>query len=266
MTELLGLLKQIRWHDLADIALVSFVVYKVIMLLKGTRAMQMLFGLGIIFICMVIIQELNLITANWIINSFLSSIVLVVIVLFQSDLRRALARVGRGPLWPGGDDSRSTLEEVGRASVTLASRMTGAIIVLERRIGLGDYVEGGVALNAEVSRELLVSLFQTTGPLHDGAVIIRGKTVLAARCVLPLTTSKVGRNLGTRHRAALGLSEQTDAVCVVVSEERGRVSVAVRGKLTQDLDAKALQRLLSQLFDAGKRRGRWLLAKESSGA
>lgn len=266
MSEVLALLGQMRWQDLADIALVTFVVYKIIMLLKGTRAMQMLFGLGIIFLFMVIVQELNLVTANWIINSFLSSLVLVVIVLFQADLRRALARVGRGPFFASSEESGSILDEVVRATITMASRMTGAIIVLERRIGLADYVEGGVRLDARVSREMLVSIFQTSAPLHDGAVIIRGDRILAARCVLPLTTSKVGRNLGTRHRAALGLCEETDAVCVVVSEERGRVSVAVRGKLTQDLDAKALRRLLDQLFEAGKLLKRTSAAKEAGRA
>lgn len=266
MSEVLALLGQLRWQDLADIALVSFVVYKVIMLLRGTRAMQMLFGLGIVFVAMVIIQELNLVMANWLVNSFLSSLVLVLIVLFQSDLRRALARVGRGPFFASSEESGSTLDEVVRASVTMASRMTGAIIVLERRIGLADYEEGGVPLGAKVSRELLVSIFQTTGPLHDGAVIIRDDHVVSARCVLPLTTSRVGRNLGTRHRAALGLSEENDAVCVVVSEERGRVSVAVGGKLTQDLDARTLRRLLDQLFEAHKRRGRKRMAKEAAGA
>lgn len=249
MSETLALFRQMGWQDILDIALVAFVVYKVILWVRGTRAMQMMAGLGLLFVVLVVSQELNLVTTNWIINSFLSSLVLVVIVLFQSDIRRVLANLGRGPFFGSSESATTTLDEVARSAVAMAGRMTGALIVLERRIGLADYVDQGVKIGAEVSRELLISIFQPTAPLHDGAVIIRGDRVMAARCVLPLSSSKVGRMAGTRHRAALGLSEETDAVCVVVSEERGRVSVAVSGKLTQDLDAKALRSLLDELFE-----------------
>jgi diadenylate cyclase len=238
-------------HDLADIGLVAFVVYQGIMLVKGTRAMHMLLGLGVVFVTMVVSQQIGLLTINWLINSFLSSLILVVIIIFQNDIRRALARLGRGPFFAQGADPTGAIEEVVRAAVGLASRMTGALIVLERHIGLGDYIEGGVKLDATVSRELLVSLFQTVSPLHDGAAIISENRLKAARCVLPLSVNpSLGRHLGTRHRAALGLSEETDAVAVVVSEERGRVAVAVGGQLTPDLDAVALRNLLLELFDA----------------
>ncbi len=250
MGEMLALFEQMRLMDLADIALVAFVVYQGIMLVKGTRAMHMLLGLGVVFVTMVISQHLGLLTINWLINSFLSSLVLVVIIIFQNDLRRALARLGRGPFFGPGEDPGAALEEVVRAAVGLASRMTGALIVLERHIALGDYLEAGVKLDASVTRELLVSLFQTSSPLHDGAAIIGENRIKAARCVLPLSVNpSLGRHLGTRHRAALGLSEETDAVAVVVSEERGRVSVAVAGQLTPDLDAVALRNLLLELFD-----------------
>lgn len=257
MNEVLVLFTQITWRDLADIALVTFVVYQGILLVKGTRAMHMLMGLGVVFVTLVVSQLLGLLTINWIINSFLSSLILVVIIIFQNDIRRALARMGRGPFFGPDKDPASTLEEVVRCAVGLASRMTGGLMVLERHIGLNDYVEIGTRLDAEVSRELLIQLFQTSGPLHDGAVMISGDRVQAARCVLPLSANpNVGRHLGTRHRAALGLSEETDAVCVVVSEERGRVSVAVAGKLTPDLDAVALRNLLHELFEVGQRQRR----------
>lgn len=259
MNDLWVSLIQMRWNDVLDIAVVAFIVYKVIMLVKGTRAMQMLMGLGVVLITLVVSQQLNLVTTHWIIQSFLSSLILVVIILFQGDIRKALARMGRGPFFGSHTDVTRTLEEVTRAAVSMASRMTGALIVLERNIGLADYVEGGIRLDARVSREMLVTLFQTNTPLHDGAAIIHGDTILAARCVLPLTTNpQVGRNLGTRHRAALGLTEENDAVAVVVSEERGRVSVAVGGKLTPDLDAVALRTLLFDLFEAGEKKPRRL--------
>ncbi len=257
MSEILALFEQMRWHDLADIALVTFVVYQGILLVRGTRAMHMLLGLGVVFVTLVISQQLHLYTINWIINSFLSSLILVVIILFQNDVRRALARLGRGPFFGVAGDPASTLEEVVRTAVGLASRMTGGLIVLERHIGLGEYMAAGVPLDARVSRELLMTIFQPPAPLHDGAAIISGERVKAARCVLPLSPNpELGRQMGTRHRAALGLSEETDAVCVVVSEERGRVSVAVGGRLTPDLDAVALRNLLFELFEIQRNRHR----------
>lgn len=257
MSEFFILITQITWRDLLDIAMVTFVIYQAILLVKGTRAMHMLLGLGVVFVALIVSQLLGLLTINWIINSFLSSLILVVIIIFQSDIRRALARLGRGPFFGGEKDPASTLEEVVRTAVGLASRMTGGLVVLERHIGLNDYVEVGTRIDAMVSRELLIQIFQTSGPLHDGAVIIGGERLLAARCVLPLSANPaLGRHLGTRHRAALGLSEETDAVCVVISEERGRVSVAMGGKLTPDLDAVALRNLLFELFEVGTHRRR----------
>ena len=255
MSEILTILSQIRWNDVADIALVTFVFYQILLLVRGTRAMQILLGLGVVFLILFLSQWLNLLTINWIINSFLSSLILVVIILFQPDLRRALARIGRGPFSGSASEPHTIVEEVVRAAVGMASRMTGALIVLERHIGLAEYVEVGTWLDSAVSRELLITIFQTSTPLHDGAVIISGDRIQAARCVLPLSSSpQAGRNLGTRHRAALGLSEESDAVCVVVSEERGRISVAVEGKLIQDLDAAALRKLLSDLLELKKRK------------
>ncbi|MBU1275094.1 MAG: diadenylate cyclase CdaA [Proteobacteria bacterium] len=268
MTDLLAPFYQLRWLDVVDIGLVAFVIYKIILLVKGTRAMQMLAGLGVVLITMVVARWLHLVTIHWIIQSFLASLILVVIILFQSDIRKALARMGRGPLLVGGHEAAAAnLEEVARTAVALASRMTGALIVLERRIGLADYVDTGVRLDARVSRELLMTIFQVTTPLHDGAVIISGGRIIAARCVLPLSTTSDGsRQVGTRHLAAMGLTEETDAVAVVVSEERGRVSLAVGGKLTQDLDAVALNNQLAELFQVGGKTPRRLWGKERRNA
>lgn len=267
MSEVLALIGQITWRDLLDIFLVTFVVYQGILLVKGTRAMHMLLGLGVVFVALVVSQRLGLQTINWVIQSFLSSLILVIIILFQADIRRALARLGKGPFASAETEANSTLEEVVRTAVTLASRMTGGLIVLERHIGLADYIESGVHLEAKVSRELLIQLFQTSGPLHDGAAVVSGERIVAARCLLPLSANPaLARHLGTRHRAGLGLSEETDAVCVIVSEERGRVSVAVGGKLTPDLDAVALRNLLFELFEVGRKRRRGIFSWSRRGA
>jgi diadenylate cyclase len=260
MSEILALFAQMRWQDVADILLVAFVVYHVILLIRGTRAMQMLAGLGVVLMVLVVSRHLNMETTNWILNSFFASFILIIVVLFQSDIRRALSRMGQGPLFGAGSDPSEILEEVVRTAVSLASRMTGGLVVLERKMGLANYIETGTKVDAKVSRELMVSLFQPPGPLHDGAVVIRGERIVAARCLLPLSGNpNLGRHLGTRHRAALGLSEESDAVCVVVSEERGRVSVAVGGRLTPDLDAAALRNMLYELFEVGRERHRRFL-------
>ena len=246
---------QMRWQDAVDIALVSYIIYKIILMLKGTRAVHMLMGMGVVFALLLVSQYLNLLTINWIINTFLSSLILVVIILFQVEIRRALARIGRRAFLAVGTDESSTLEEVVRASQSMAAVKTGALIVLERRIGLAEYMERGIRLDSRVSRELLITLFQTKAPLHDGAVVITGDRIEAAKVVLPLSGAPAaGVNIGTRHRAALGLSEETDAVCVVVSEERGQISLAVGGKLTRPLEAAGLRNLLLELFEVGRSR------------
>lgn len=266
MNEFWALFGQMRWQDLTDIALVSFIIYKVIMMLKGTRAMHMLMGLGVLFIMLIISQRLDLLVVNWMINSFFSSLILVLIIIFQSDIRRALTRIGRGAFLATSSDPGSTMEEVVRAAEILASRKIGGIIVLERRVGLAEYVERGVRLDAVVSRELLVSLFQTSGPLHDGAVIIVGDRVEAARVVLPLSASpQIQPRHGTRHRASLGLAEQTDAVCVVISEERGQITVANGDRLIENLDTASLRNLLLELFEVGQRiKGRFFVRKRNA--
>lgn len=260
----LSLLTQIRWQDLVDIALVAFVVYHLILLVRGTRAMHMLMGLGLVFVVLVLSRLLDLLTVNWIINSFLSSFILVVIILFAGDIRKALSSLGRGAILGAGEETPDTLQEVVRAAESLAKTRTGAILVLERSIGLQEYMEVGQPLDAAVSRDLLISIFQPSGPLHDGAAFVRGDRVAAVRCLLPLSSNpSVSARFGTRHRAALGLSEETDAVVVVVSEERGQISVAEGGKLSPDLEPTALRRLLFDLFAVGQRKRRllWFLER-----
>lgn len=253
--ELIASIVNMRWHDLVDILVVGFVVYQAILLIKGTKAVPMLVGLGLVFVALVLSQRLELSALNWLISTFVSSLIIVIVIIFQPDIRRALTHIGQNVMRGSEEEPVQVLEEVVRAAVALASRKVGALIVLERYVGLNDIIAAGVRLDAAVSRELLLSLFQTATPLHDGAVIIVNDRIAAAKCVLPLSGNfEMIKHLGTRHRAALGLSEENDAVIVVVSEERGRISVAVEGRFMLDLDGVALRQTLFELFQVDKKK------------
>jgi diadenylate cyclase len=245
------LFTQIRWQDLLDITLIACGVYWIIHLIRGTRAVQMLLGLVVLFLTYLGSQYFELYTLNWVLDNFLSSILLVIVVLFQNDIRRALTEVGRGSLFGVGEQAAygPVLEEITKAAVSLAGKRVGALIVLEREIGLNEYIEVGTRLEARMSKELLCSIFPPVAPLHDGAVVIQRGRITSAGCFLPLTNNpNVSKVLGTRHRAAIGLTEETDAVVVVVSEEEGTISLVREGRITRDLDAAALLAALRQLF------------------
>ncbi|MBI5442007.1 MAG: TIGR00159 family protein, partial [Deltaproteobacteria bacterium] len=219
----------LRWQDGVDILLVAFVIYRIFVLIKGTRAVQMLVGLAILVVAYAASEILEFFTLHWLLNAFLSSIILVVVVLFQNEIRRALTRVGMNPLAGYRDPGRDPepIQEILQAASSLANKKIGSLIVLQRETELRDHVDQGVRLDAEVSKELLQSIFLPYSPIHDGAVIIKGRRLLWAGCFLPLSTRRdVDKALGTRHRAALGLSEETDAVILVVSEERGTISLS----------------------------------------
>ncbi|UCD84738.1 MAG: diadenylate cyclase CdaA [Deltaproteobacteria bacterium] len=244
------------WKDAADILIVAWIIYRVILLVKGTRAAQMLIGLGFITLVYFLSQELGLFTLRWILGYFLAPIVLIIIILFQNDIRRALTQVGRTPLFsdPGFLGEAPILEEVVRASVSLASKKIGALIVWERLTGLNDYIEGGVSIDARVTKEILISIFHTTSPVHDGAVIIQNGRITTAGCFLPLTINPDhSKELGARHRAALGITEDTDAVVIIISEEQGTISLAVGGELTRKLDGPTLRQGLQDLLGPKKR-------------
>lgn len=245
------LFTQLRWQDLLDITLIAGGVYWIIHLIRGTRAVQMLLGLVFLFLTYLTSQALELYTLNWVLDNFLSSILLVIVVLFQNDIRRALTEVGRGSLFGVGErtDYRPVLEEVIKAMVMLAGKRVGALLVLERKVGLNEYIELGTRLDARVSKELLCSLFLPSSPLHDGAIIIQGGRIAAAGCFLPLTTDpRTSRTLGTRHRAAIGLTEETDALVVVVSEEEGTISLVGEGRISRGLNADTLRTTLQRFF------------------
>lgn len=244
-------------RDTLDILLVAVGVYWLLRLIQGTRAVQILVGLLLLIAMSAIAQIFQLTTLIWIFDHFLSSAVLIVIVLFQHDIRRMLARVGRG-VSPSAVRRQETqiLEEVARAAQTLAQKRVGGLIVLERDTNLDDQVEGGLALDAAVSKELLVSLFLPYSPLHDGAVLIQNGRVARAGCILPLSERQdLPQGLGTRHRAALGLGEETDAVVVVVSEETSEISVVAAGELRRGLDPARLRAALREALSAAREDG-----------
>ena len=248
----------VSWSDLLDIALVSFLIYELLLLIRGTRAVQMALSGGFLIALFFLSEWLQLETVNWLIRNLAAYVVVAIIVLFQSDIRRALAHFGRAPFFRYFERATSTdetLEELVTAATTLSARRIGAIIVVERQIGLRNYIEGGIPLDANVTYDLMATIFQPGSPLHDGATIVQGDRVAAAACFLPLSVNpRVNRELGTRHRAAIGLTEENDAVAIVVSEETGIISLAIAGDLERGVSADALRLRLRALL--GGRRGR----------
>lgn len=245
------LFTQIRWQDFLDIGIIACGVYWIIHLIRGTRAVQMLVGLVVVFGAYLASQTLELYTLNWVLDNFLSSVLLVTVILFQNDIRRALTEVGRGSLFGLREKAayEPVLEEVIKAATSLAQRRIGALIVLKREVGLNEYTEKGIRVDGYVSKELLDSIFSPLSPIHDGAVVIQEGRLVAAGCFLPLTSNpNVSKNLGTRHRAAIGLTEETDAVVIVVSEEEGTIAMAREGKIFPRLDADALRGALRAFF------------------
>jgi diadenylate cyclase len=229
----------LTWWDAVDILIVSVLIYEGLKLIRGTRAMQMATGMVFVLILFYASQRFPLQTVSWLIRNVLVYIVFVAIVLFQSDIRRALSHLGSAPFFRyfgRAERAAETIEEIITAAGMLSKRKVGALIVLEREIGLRNYVESGIPVDAEVSYDLLTTIFQPSTPLHDGAVIIQEDRIAAAACFLPLTVKPgLDRDLGTRHRAAIGLTEECDAVAVVISEERGEISLAVRGAIQRRL-------------------------------
>lgn len=252
MFEFLANVREIvRWQDLVDILLVCVIVYRVLLLIRGTRAVQMLTGFGIILIFYYLAERLKFHTLHTILVEFFNNLFLILIIVFQDEMRKALTQVGRNPFFT----SANTIEEVGiieelcQAAAALAHQRVGALIVIERETGLKNYIEAGTQLDSKVSVDLIVSIFQPDSPIHDGAVIIRNARISSAGCLLPISRDPaINKEFGTRHRAALGLTHETDAVVIVVSEERGEISLVHHGTLIRDLDSNSLrQQLLDQL-------------------
>ena len=252
---LANLQSSLRLIDLLDVGIVAFIVYRILLLIKGTRAMQMLTGLGILGIAFFLSSTLELFTTHWLLSYFFDYLILIVIVLFQDDLRRALTHVGKNPFFSGAsaEEEREMVDEIARAATRLAKERVGALIVLERETGLKNFIDTGSQLDSRVKSELLYSIFIPASPIHDGAAIITSGRIAAAGCFLPLSKDpNIDKRYGTRHRAALGLTEDSDAIVVLVSEEAGEAHLVKNGRITTNLNEQELRQSLAALLDLSK--------------
>ena len=240
----------LRWQDIVDVLLVSFIIYRTILIIRGTRAVQMLVGIAVLIVIYFGARELELLTLYWLLRTLLSSIFLIIIIVFQGDIRRALTQVGKTPFYKTYDDAlQNTIQVVVASARYLSRRRIGGLIVIERETGLRDYIESGHKVDGKLTTELLVSLFLPSSPLHDGGVIIHNNRIQNAGCLLPLTKNPyINKRYGTRHRAAIGLSEETDAVIVVISEETQEISLIQHGSITTISDETDLLNKLEEIF------------------
>jgi diadenylate cyclase len=247
MNTLLRLFGDFRWEDGIDILLVAFAFYILLLLLREARGLRVLLGFGALFLAGALAGRFHLLTVEWLLTNLWPVLVIALVVVFQPDLRRLMNRLVRYGGWGSGLQAEAALfQEITKAADELVKVKHGALIVLERGEHLDAILETGTRLDAEVTADLLVSLFMPGTPLHDGAVIIRAGRAAAAGCILPLSQNpNLSRAYGTRHRAALGLTEETDAMAVVVSEESGTISLVMAGKMTVNLDSETLEEMLA---------------------
>ncbi len=252
---LINIKEIIRWQDIVDILLVCIIIYRVLLLIRGTRAVQMLTGLGIVLIFYYLAERLQFYTLHTILVELFQNLFLILIIVFQEEIRKALMQVGRNPFFTtiNSIEEVEIVEEICSAALALSKAKTGALIVLERETGLKNYIEVGTIIDSKVSADILTSIFNPSSPIHDGAVIIRNSRITAAGCLLPLSRDPtIDRQLGTRHRAALGITQETDAVVIVVSEETGMISIAQHNKIIKDLNFDSLKKKLLELLGLDK--------------
>ena len=240
--------------DIIDILVVTVIIYELLMLTRQTRGSAVLKGLLLLLLIVGASNLLGLTALNWLLMAVLKNGALVLVILFQPELRKALEQMGRGAIIDKKrrevpDDQEHIITEIIQCLTDLSRRLVGALIVFERKTGLKDVIETGISIDAEISAALLENIFEPNTPLHDGAVVIRGPRVMAGACILTLTEGRgISHELGTRHRAAIGISETTDALVLIVSEETGIISMARGGKLTRHLDSKSLQEILGEMY------------------
>jgi len=242
--------------SLLDIFIIAFIIYYLLNIISGTRAVQLIKGLGLIFLVGLLAQLLELNTVNWFLDSFLTIIMVALPIVFQPELRKALEQIGRGgflkdQFWQNWGPKE--INEIVLSMAEMSEQQIGALIVISRKVGLKNYIETGIKLNAEISKQLLYSIFQHESPLHDGALIIENGKIKAAGCFLNLSTrSDINPRLGTRHRAAIGITEESDSLALIVSEETGVISVAEDGQLSRHLDKSELREKLAHSFEKSK--------------
>ncbi len=251
-------LVQFGWRDVFDISIMAVILYALIKILSKTRAMRVVIGLAVILLFAWIAELLNLATVTWLFSWILQASAVFIVILFQPEIRRALEKLGRGKIFGGlrasSGDSERLVEQFSRAVLNMAKHKVGAIIVFERKTGLAEVLESGTALDADVSSELIENIFYPNTPLHDGAMVVRDGRIAAAGCFLPLSDNKqIASELGTRHRASLGVSEVSDAYVIVVSEERGTISFAYDGTLRRHIDAKGLREILDGIYQPSEK-------------
>lgn len=251
-----NMINTLRFLDIIDIAIVAVCIYKLYMMIKETRAEQLVKGLVIIFIFVKISDSMKLYTVNWVLENMMTALAIMIIVVFQPELRKILETIGRSNILTKsfadirGEKVDKCVEEIVHAVFSLSRQRIGALIIFERSTGLGDVVETGTALNSAISSELLINIFIPNTPLHDGAVVIKNDTIKAAACFLPLSTEQsISKELGTRHRAAIGMSEKSDCLALIVSEETGGISIAEHGKINRYVDEPTLTKILTKLYN-----------------
>jgi diadenylate cyclase len=266
ISNLLFIFQRLDWLGVIDILLVTFVFFGVLYLVRGTQAMILLRGIILVLVLITLITSVaNLPAFSWLVRTALPAMVFVIPVIFAPEIRRALERIGRAGTFfrasnkNEGEEMQQTIQAVVAAAARLSARQHGALIILERFDNLDDYIRSGVMLRSDVTPEMLLQIFYPNTPLHDGAVIIRGKKIIAATCVMPLSASGIlahspEQQMGLRHRAALGISEVTDAIAVVVSEQTGTISIAHAGRIIRRLDVERLENILIAFYSPDKGR------------
>lgn len=253
ISSLMRIITNISYKNVIDIAIVAYIIYKIFILIRQTRAEQLIKGLVFIGIIMKASQIFGLVTLHWIIKNTITVGVIALIIIFQPELRKALEHLGRTRfltrrMFDTDEEIKKVVEEISLAAVNLSDTKTGALIILEQETGLNDFTHSGIKIDAAVSAALLENIFVENTPLHDGGVIIRRDRIAAAACVLPLTEQEVKKDLGTRHRAAIGITENSDAIALVVSEETGIISLAINGKLTRNYNYEKLTNVLTKIL------------------
>ena len=265
--QLKEIIMSITLWDVIDMAVIAYVFYKLFMLIRETRAEQLIKGIFVLIFATWASGFFRLYTVNWLLRNTMTVGVIALLIVFQPELRRALEFLGRGGIILGkplnealDKETKILIDEITSAVQSLAKKKVGALIVLERETGIGEFMETGTTVDAVVSSQLLQTIFSTNTPLHDGAVVIREKRIASAGCVLPLTENQsLSKELGTRHRAGLGISEHSDAIAIIVSEETGVISTAKDGRLSRYLDAKTLKEMLTNLYKPQEQKYRGFL-------
>ncbi|HRZ87719.1 MAG TPA: diadenylate cyclase CdaA [bacterium] len=243
------------YRPILEIAIIAVFFYFIFVFIRGTRAVQVIQGLIVILVVFFIAQKLHLTAINWLLTRFFTFAAVACVIIFQPEFRKALAQIGKRPLFSPYIVEEDVIDAVVQAATTLSAKKIGALIAIERYTGLRNFIDSGVKMDSKISGEIIHTIFMPNTPLHDGGVIIQGDRIAAAACLFPLSQKpNLSRSMGTRHRAAIGLTEETDAVVIVVSEETGTISIAIEEKITRDFDESSLKKNLKEILVRQKKK------------